>query len=73
MKWYTCIIHIPLHISPVQLFHTRAYTRKEAETRALLWARADAPTRGKRIEIEVRFVFEGKHDDSETKVRIISH
>lgn len=73
MKWYTCIIHIPRHISPVQLFHTRAINRRAAKKRAKTWAREGVVNPEARADIEVPFVFEGRHDDSETKVGIISH
>lgn len=55
MKWYTCIVHVPWHVSPVQYLHTRAETPQEAEKRAEAWL-----TEPDKEKPDVEFVFEGK-------------
>jgi hypothetical protein len=55
VNWYTCIIHFPNHINPVQYFHTRAETRDDAERHALEWATEPAFP-----DVSVEHVFNGK-------------
>lgn len=64
MKWYTCIIHAPDHINPVQDFRTRAESARQAVAHALRWIRSGEPEwwDGAWAGISVPIVFEGMHE-----------
>lgn len=57
MKWYTCIIHMPRHVSPLQLFHTRAENATDAVVYATRWMLDGQWTPE---DIDVPLVFEGR-------------
>ncbi len=69
MNWYTCIIHNPNHVTPVQYFYTRAETPIAAEANALQWIFDGDPEMekpAKRDVIDVPLVFLGKIEPEST-------
>jgi len=67
MKWYTCIIHIEKHVSPVQVFHTRAETPTEAVIRAHRWI-LDGEQTWTAEDIDVPWLFEGRLDSPRSEI-----
>jgi hypothetical protein len=59
MKWYTCVIHIEHHISPVQWFHTRAENTADAERNALAWINDGDPDWDSE-QVDIPLIFEGR-------------
>lgn len=60
MKWYTCILNVKNHVTPIQWFHTRAENPDEAAKHAAKWM-SDGGTFGLTLnEFDVSLVFEGK-------------
>jgi hypothetical protein len=56
MKWYTCIVNVPKHVTQVQYFHTRAENPDAAENNAVKWMKYGDPD----MECDVEFVFAGR-------------
>jgi hypothetical protein len=65
MNWYTCIIHVEDHVSPVQWFHTRAANPGEAELNARRWFLSGEGEMWTPDDIDVPLVFAGKLDPVE--------
>jgi hypothetical protein len=60
MTWYTCILHVPRHVSPVSWFHTRAATPTEARKNAERWFLDGDGSQWTYDDIDVPMVFEGR-------------
>jgi hypothetical protein len=65
MAWYTCIIHVPRHVSPVSWFHTRAASADEAARNAVRWFLDGEGSRWGPDDIDVPLVFEGRLEPAE--------
>lgn len=61
MNSYTCILHIPRHISPVQWFLTRANSPAQAARNAIRWfLDGDGSADWTEKDIDVPLVFAGR-------------
>jgi hypothetical protein len=60
MTWYTCIVHVPLHVSPVSWFHTRAASPDEARQNAARWFLNGEESQWGPDDVDVPLVFEGR-------------
>jgi hypothetical protein len=58
-KTFTCILHVPNHVSPVQTFYTRADSAEEAASKARLWF-LDGEVDWTEGDVDVSLVFEGR-------------
>ncbi len=62
MNWFTCIMHVPRHISPVQYFHTRAEHGEQAKANAVKFFLDGDGSQFEEKDVDVPFVFEGRHE-----------
>lgn len=63
MNWYTCILHVANHVTPVQYFFTRAVGPDDAGANAVKWL-IDGDPDWTREDIDVPIIFEGRHEPS---------